>query len=159
MKRTDITELFPDATKEQIDKILNINGADITAAKGDLEAVRGQLATAQAEITSLKAKPADPDTAAQLQAVRDELAGLKAANALRDLREKVSKELGVPASLLTGDNEDACKTQAEAIKAYADQKPGYPSVKDGGEVHHNPGTTSARDSFADWMQTNYPAGH
>ena len=159
MKRTDITELFPDATKEQIDKILNINGADITAAKGDLEAVRGQLATAQAEITSLKAKPADPDTAAQLQAVRDELAGLKAANALRDIREKVSKELGVPASLLTGDTEDACKTQAEAIKAYADQKPGYPSVKDGGEVHHNPGPSAARDKFADWMQENFPANN
>lgn len=159
MKRTDITALFPEATKEQIDKLLDLAGADINAAKGDLENVRGQLATAQAEITSLKAKPADPDTAAQLQAVRDELAGLKAANALREIREKVSKELGVPASLLTGDSEDACKTQAEAIKAYADQKPGYPSIKDGGEVHHNPGTTSARDSFADWMQTNYPAGH
>ncbi|MBQ2633419.1 MAG: hypothetical protein IJF88_02415 [Oscillospiraceae bacterium] len=129
MKRTDITALFPEATKEQIDTLLDLAGADINAAKGDLENVRGQLATAQAEITSLKAKPADPDTAAQLQAVRDELAGLKAANALREIREKVSKELGVPASLLTGDNEDACKTQAEAIKAFADQKPAIPTSR------------------------------
>ena len=32
MKRTDITELFPDATKEQIDKLLDLNGADIAKA-------------------------------------------------------------------------------------------------------------------------------
>lgn len=33
MKRTDITELFPEATKEQVNAILNLNGADINSAK------------------------------------------------------------------------------------------------------------------------------
>ena len=33
MKRTDITELFPDATKEQIDKLLDLNGADIARSE------------------------------------------------------------------------------------------------------------------------------
>ena len=152
MKRTDITELFPDATKEQIDKLLGINGADINAAKGDLETVRGQLAAAQTEIAGLKAQPAGGDHAAKIKALEDELNGLKNANALRDLRERVSKDMGVPASLLTGETEEACKTQAEAIKAYADQtqKAGYPVVPDGGEVHKG-GSAATRDKFAEWF--------
>lgn len=156
MTRTDITALFPEATKEQIDKILDLNGADINKAKGDLETVKGQLSAAQTEVAALKAKPAqDPVIAAQLKAAQDELASLKAANNVRDIREKVSKEVGVPASLLTAETEEACKTQAEAIKAYA-QPSGYPPVKDGGEVRHEPGKSAPRDSFADWMQQNFP---
>lgn len=152
MKRTDITALFPDATKEQIDKILDLNGADINAAKGDMEALRGQLATAQTEIAALKAKPDGSAAAAELQALKDELAGLKNANALRDLREKVSKDTGVPASLLTAETEEACKSQAEAIKAYA-QPSGYPAIRDGGEVHGG-GPAKTREIFADWAKDN-----
>ena len=40
MKRTDITELFPDATAEQIDKLMDLNGQDINKAKGELDAIR-----------------------------------------------------------------------------------------------------------------------
>lgn len=149
MKRTDITELFPEATKEQIDRLLDLNGADIARAKGDLEAVRGQLATAQSEIQTLKAKPAGDDSAAKIKALEDELNGMKAANTLRDLREKVSKDTGVPASLLTAETEEACKDQAEAIKAYAKPQ-GYPSFRDGGEVHPS-GASATRDKFADWF--------
>ena len=43
MKRTDITELFPEAPKEAIDKLLNINGADVNAAKSELDSLRQQL--------------------------------------------------------------------------------------------------------------------
>ena len=43
MKRTDITDLFPDASKEAIDKLMGINGADINAAKAELEALRTEL--------------------------------------------------------------------------------------------------------------------
>lgn len=155
MTRTDITAIFPDATKEQIDKLLDMNGGDINKAKGDLTALQGQLATAQTELQALKAKPADTTAAAELQALKDELAGLKNANALRELREKVSKDTGVPASLLTGETEDACKSQAEAIKSFADtsKTPGYPGLKDGGEVHAAPSGTT-RDKFATWFNEN-----
>ena len=37
MKRTDITELFPDAPKETIDKIMSLNGADVNAKNNDGE--------------------------------------------------------------------------------------------------------------------------
>lgn len=157
MKRTDITELFPEATKEQIDKLLDLNGADITKAKGDLEAVRGQLATAQTEIDALKARPADDDLTTKLQAVSAELADLKKANSVRAVREKVSQALGVPASLLTAETEEECKQQAEAIKAFAQPQPGgYPYLRDGGEVQPG-GSTATRDKFADWMAENFPA--
>ena len=49
MKRTDITELFPDATAEQVDKLMGLNGADINKAKGELDTIRGQLTAAQEE--------------------------------------------------------------------------------------------------------------
>lgn len=161
MKRTDITALFPEATKEQIDKLMDLNGQDINAAKADVEGLRGQLAAAQAENVKLKEKPAeDPSALTKIQALEAELNGMKKANTLRELREKVSKDTGVPASLLTAETEEACKSQADAIKAYSDQnaKPasGYPYVRDGGEVHSG-GASATRDKFADWMNTNFPA--
>lgn len=155
MKRTDITALIPDIDKDVLDKIMDLNGADITKAHGELTALQGQLSAAQTELEALKAKPAGDNSAAELQALKDELAGLKNANALRDLREKVSKDTGVPVSLLTGETEEACKSQAEAIKSFADtsKAPGYPGLPDRGEVH-NPGGTSARDQFANWAKDN-----
>ena len=148
MKRTDITALFPEATDEQIQKIMDLNGSDINKAKDGLEALRGQLSAAQTTIDELKAKPSgDAEKAAALQKELDEL---KAANTLRDLRARISKETGVPADLLTGATEEDCKSQAEAIKAYA--KPsGFPRLRDGGEVHGS-GTPATRDKFADWFK-------
>ena len=153
MKRTDITALFPDATDEQIQKIMDLNGGDINKAKGDLQSVQDRLAAAQTELEQLKAK----DSTGELATVKAELEALKASNALRDLRAQVSKATGVPADLLTGDTEEACKAQAEAIKAYsqAQQPTGYPNMKDGGDVRvSTPATT--RDKFAEWMDKQFP---
>lgn len=151
MQRTDITALFPEATKEQIDKLMDINGSDINKAKGDLTSLQSALSAAQTELAALKAKPGESDLARQLKAVSDELASLKQANTLRELREKVSKATGVPASLLTAETEEACTSQAEAIKAFSDAKPGaYPRVKDGGEVRTD-GQTATREQFAEYF--------
>lgn len=153
MKRTDITALLPDIDKDVLDKIMDLNGQDINRAKADLNTLQGQLAAAQTEIQALKAKPGGDDSTARIQALETELAGLKNANALRDLREKVAKDAGVPASLLTGETEDACKSQAEAIKSFAasTKAPSYPGLPDGGEVR-TPGTSTARDKFAEWAK-------
>ena len=73
MKRTDITELFPEATKEQIDKLMAINGQDINAMKNDIEALQHQIAgfkekpnadeltKAQSQIEQLDRNPLQPD--------------------------------------------------------------------------------------------------
>ena len=56
MKRTDITGLFPDATAEQINALMDINGADINSAKAGFADLQTQLATANATIEQLQAK-------------------------------------------------------------------------------------------------------
>lgn len=86
------------------------------------------------------------ERAAALQAKLDSLTKEKAA---REIREKVSKETGVPASILSGDDEDSCRAQAKAVQEYA--HPGtYPETHDSGEVTHT-GKKSTREQFADWM--------
>ena len=89
----------------------------------------------------------DGDDAADLEA---ELNGVRAAEKLRVLREAIAGETGVPASLLTGETEDDCKAQAEAILAFA-RPSAYPTVPDGGEIHM-PAGSSTRDQFSDWLQ-------
>lgn len=85
-------------------------------------------------------------------ALQVELNELKEANTLRDLRNKVAEDTGIPVHLLTGKTEEECRSQAEAIAAFA--KPSsYPNVRDAGEVQHM-GGGSTRDKFKDWFESN-----
>ena len=159
MKRSDITDIFPEATKEQIDKIMDLNGADINAEKKGADDLRGQLKTATDKITAFEEKAKTAITPEELKKAIEraenaetELSALKMANSLREMRDAVAKETGVPASLLTAETEELCKAQAQSILAFA--KPnGYPSLKDGGEIHAG-GMTATRDKFADWAKDN-----
>lgn len=83
-------------------------------------------------------------------ALKNELDSLKKANEIRDIRQKVSEETGVPITLLTGDSAEACTEQAKAILEYS-KKSGYPTVKDGGEVSKI-NKTSTREQFAEWAK-------
>lgn len=71
---------------------------------------------------------------------------------VREMKKKVAEELKVPADLLTGETEEACKAQAEAIMSFAKSQ-GYPTVQDGGEttVTHK---KSTRDAFKEWADSN-----
>ena len=82
------------------------------------------------------------------EALQTELDSMKKAEAIREIKTKVATETGIPAHLLTGETEEACREQAEAIKAFA--KPAYPVIKDGGEVQNVKGQ-STRDQFAEWF--------
>lgn len=77
-----------------------------------------------------------------------ELDKMKKADAVRTLREEVSKETGVPSNLLHGTTKEECEAQAKDILAYA--KPNYPNVEDKGEVN-NVGGGSTREQFANWF--------
>lgn len=151
MKRTDITELFPEATAEQIDKLMALNGQDINKAKGELDTIKGQLTEAQAEILKYKGKPGSlEEITARANALQTELDSMKHAEELRTIRAKVSSEHKVPADLLTGETEEACTEQAKAILAFA--KPsGYPSLRDNGEIHTQPSSKN-REKFAEWAK-------
>ncbi len=158
MKREQISEIFPNATKEQIDKLMGINGTDINSAKGDLDGLKGQLATAQAELAKLKEASDSPkdalrEASAAIKALQSELDSMKKTEALRTMREKVSAAKKIPASLLTGETEDACSAQADAILAFAKTAPGYPHLPDGGEPGGAP-KPATRDKFADWAKEN-----
>ena len=76
----------------------------------------------------------------EIQKATERIAALQAqvdaytkADNLRSIRDKVSKETGVPANLLYGEDEDGCKAQAEAILAYAKPQTGGTAIRDGGD--------------------------
>ena len=150
MKRTDITGLFPDATTEQIKALMDINGADINSAKAGLTDLQTQLADANATIEQLRANAANvKELTTKATSLETELNALKASNAIRDMRDKVSKATGVPASLLTGETEEDCTAQAQGIVDFA--KPSaYPVIRDGGEVSATQKATP-KDAFVDWF--------
>lgn len=104
------------------------------------EANKSEMQKAQEKVASLEA----------------ELSSIKKANEVKEMREKVANESGIPANLLTGASEEECKAQAEAIKAYAN--PTYPNVKDGGEVR-NLNKHSTRDQFAEWANQAFLGGN
>lgn len=145
MKRTDITDLWPEAPKEAIDKLMAINGADVNASKAEIEDLKQKLAAAANSDELQKAQ----QQAAQLQ---QELDTMKAAETIRLTREKVAGEKKVPAHLLTGDTEEACAKQADEILAFA-QPSGYPQIRDGGDPRNPPAPTT-RQKFADWAKDN-----
>ena len=156
MQRKDITDLFPEATKEQIDKLMGINGNDINSAKGELTDLQTQLTAAQGEIQKLKdgaaGKPDELKEAKDaIAALTNELNGMKHADQVRQVREKVSGEKKVPANLLTGETEEACTAQADAILAFAKTGIGYPAVPDGGEAGEG-GNVPTRQQFATWAK-------
>ena len=84
------------------------------------------------------------------QALEAELNGMKKANTVREIREEVAAELGVPVRLLNGSTNEECEVQAKEILNFA--KPNaYPSVPDAGEVRST-GAGNTRDQFANWFE-------
>lgn len=115
----------------------------------DLEALKSKAAKfdEMEEANKTELEKAN-DRANALQA---ELDNIRKANEVNAMREQVAKEIGIPANLLTGNSEEECKEQAEAIKAFANPS-GYPAVRDGGEPQ-TMSKKSARDEFAAWANT------
>lgn len=77
-----------------------------------------------------------------------ELSAMKHADEVRAIRDKVAQTTGVPASLLTGETEEACNEQAAGILSFKSSN-GYPTIKDGGEVQKTV-EGSTKQQFAEW---------
>lgn len=97
MKREEIKAIFADATDEQLDKIMNLNGADVEKVKSKLTAAEADLKTKtedfdklNAELTSLKENGASADEwKAKFEALQSENeAKERQAEADRIMREK-----------------------------------------------------------------------
>lgn len=87
----------------------------------------------------------------QAEKYKAELDAMKQAETVRSAREKVATEKGVPTNLLTGNTEEECAAQADAILKWRGEQPKYPSVKDAGENTKNTSSGKTRDQFADWF--------
>ena len=84
-----------------------------------------------------------------------ELKSLKRAEEVRLIREKVAKEMSIPAasmSLITGETEEVCQEQAKAILSITVPS-SYPQVPDSGELQHI-GKGSPRELFKQWSTSS-----
>ena len=80
--------------------------------------------------------------------LESELIQMKRAEEIRAVRDKVATATGVPAALLSGETEEACTEQANAIMSFKTSS-SYPTVKDGGEIQ-SAIKGSTRQQFAEW---------
>lgn len=145
---------LPDAA---IDAIMTEYGKDVTPLQESVNALtqeRDGLQTQLTEAQSKLGKAQDWETKynEDTQALQSQLDALQNNINIRDARDRVSAETGVPARLLTGQTEEDCKTQADAILQWHGAQPKYPSGKDGGEGHDFSGGAT-RDQFAQWAES------
>ena len=124
---------------------------------------RKQMAEKYADYDELKEKAArldqiEEDAKSELQKAKEkaeklqaEITAMKRTEEIRSIRDKVAQTTGVPASLLTGDTEEACTEQANGILSFKSPA-GYPTIKDGGEILAS-GKIDARSQFSDWAST------
>ena len=86
----------------------------------------------------------------QLGILQKQIDDMNQEKAIRSVREKVSKDIGVPAELLQGTTEEECMEQAYAILQFKNNSPKYPTIKDGGEITDNLQGNEV-EQFKDWL--------
>lgn len=141
-------------TQAELDDIVKNRLAKERAKYGDYETLQ-QKALKFDEMEEANKSELQKATE-RADSLQQQLDAINHANVIRDLHDKVAKDTGVPASLLTGDTEEACLEQAYGILAYKnDNQPvKYPSVKDGGEVANIPANNKTNGQlFGEWLNT------
>ena len=83
--------------------------------------------------------------------LQKELDGIKAAQQLREMREKIANESNVPIEFLTGATEEECNLQAEKVKEMLSASGVPVKVIDGGEIL-NPGKQTSGQIFEKWAK-------
>lgn len=136
---------------------------DKTFTQDDMNALAGKIRAEEKakyhDYDDLKAKASKLDeieeaNKTELQKANDKVTDLQKqideltkSNNLSAMRAKVAEETKVPVNLLTAEDEDGCRAQAQSILDFA--KANVNHVPDGGEVNPPGGTKSTRDQFAD----------
>lgn len=135
-------------TQEQVNDIVSERLKRAEAKYEDYDALKEKAA--RLDELEEKNKTELEKATERAAALQGELDAIKKYNEVRAIREKVANETGVPVNLITGTTEEECSEQARAIAEFA--KPmGYPSVKDGGEVHQVT-KRSTTEQFAEWLE-------
>lgn len=174
MKREDVKNKIPGITEEQLNWIMQENGADINREKSAATALQTRLDNANAQLKTAQdgLKAFDGVDVAGLQEqvtklkadMKAQAEGFAFDNALdAAILGKKGRSVKAVRALLDLDalkgsadrSTDIAKALDEAAKAnpwaFGDTPPaGYPNVKDGGDPHHTP-TGSTSQQFADWF--------
>ena len=132
--QSELDAIISDRLKREREKYVDYESLKEKAAKLDEieEASKSELQKAT-------------ERAAQLES---ELTQLRRDAEIRQIREKVATETGVPAALMSGETEAECVEQAKAIMDFKVNN-GYPTVKDAGEITKEI-KGSTRQQFANW---------
>ena len=135
-------------TQEEVDKLLGQRLYEERAKYADY----AELKSKAEHHDDLEQKFKDAN--AKISELQSRADALQHSIDIGNIRKKVSAESGIPVDLLTGETEESCKAQAEAmIKWRESHVPNYPNVKDGGEVTNVTGG-STRDQFAAWFESS-----
>ena len=143
---TQNAELEPKTfTQDDVNRIV----AKRVAKYEDYETLKEKAAKYDEQVEASKSElQKATERANSLQA---ELDALKSAEQVRTMREEVANQKGIPARLLTGNTQEECESQAEALLNWAQPK-GYPNVQDGGDpISSKP----AREQFAEWLNSQF----
>lgn len=138
-------------TQDELNAILNDRLGREKAKYSDYEELKSKAAKLdemeEASKTELQ-KVTEKATALQ-----SELDSLKKADEIRQIREKVAKENGVPANLLKAETEEGCVEEAKALLDFKKTvSPNYPQVRDAGEPQGTVKNTT-RQQFAEWFNS------
>lgn len=102
----------PPASQEDLDKIISDRLARERAKFADYDEVKAKAAAHDEYVASQKTE--SERLAEELNAEREKNAAL----ARENLRASVAADTGIPAALLTGDDEEALRASAEALIAF-----------------------------------------
>lgn len=156
MSDIDTTVTTPDKTGEnqestltqaEVDRLINKKYAEWASRTADYEELKAKAAKYD-EIQEQGKTELQKQTE-RADALQKQIDAMTKADSIRLTREKVAKEKGIPTELLTGEDEEACNAQADAIINYAGMQKSKPPIKDGGEILHQGGTATTRDMFAE----------
>ena len=174
MKREDVKNKIPGITDEQLNWIMQENGADINREKSAATALQTQLDNANAQLKTAQdgLKAFDGVDVAGLQEqvtklkadMKAQAEGFAFDNTLNAaIMSRKGRNIQAVRALLdldalkgsTDRSTDIAKALDAAAKAnpwaFGDGQPGYPDVRDGGDPHHTP-TGSTRQQCADWFE-------
>lgn len=143
---------LPDAI---VDTIMAEHGKDVEAHKTAVTSLTTERDSLQTQLTEAQNKLSGMEDweskyATDTQALQTQLSALQKDIDTRNIRDKVSAATGVPTNLLTGDTEEACKSQADAILQWQGTLPKYPDATGVGGDPAASGGGATRDQFAEW---------
>lgn len=156
LKNLDLGDgaVLPDAA---IEAIMTEYGKTVTPLQDSISTLTEERDGLQTQLTDAQNKLGDiQQLQTDNQNLKNQLTALQESTSARDARDKVSADTGVPAALLTAMTEEECKAQADAMLAWKDAQPKYPSTNDGGEPPAGGGSGNAITNA--WMSVSEGLG-